>query len=126
MLWYLQHIGIDTSTAAFWCAERARQFALAVLPSSSARDRLAACTPIIDAKTAETVAEAAAAVRPSWAARSASEAAWAASVAMWAASVVWASEAAAWAAATAEAAARAGEAELSTIADYVRANYKLP
>lgn len=85
MLWYLRRVGVDTREAAFWCAERARQTALAVLPPSPERDQLAACAPIVDGKTAQ---EAAAAVE--------------------------AAAGAAWAA------------ELSTIADYVRANYKLP
>lgn len=142
-LWYLQRVGVDTRKAAFWCAERARQSALMALPPSPERDQLAAHPPIVDGKTAR--AAAAAAETAAWAAEAsaaAETAAWAparaaparaaaAARAAWAAAEAAAEVAraarAAWAVEEAARAARAAwAAELSTIADYVRANYKLP
>jgi len=103
MLWYLQRAGVNTCEAVFWCAERARQSALTALLSFPECGQLAACAPIADIKTAQAAARAAAAAA---AEKAAAEAAAAAGVA------------GAW--------EEAKETELSSIADYVRANFKLP
>jgi len=66
MLWLLEKWGVDCSAVGFWCAERARQSALRVLPPSKGRDALAACAPIVDqdtARAADAAAAAAAAAR---------------------------------------------------------------
>lgn len=59
LLWWLgATTTADTSSIAFWCAERARQSALlAIGPEAGAR--LAACAPIIDRATARAAREAA-------------------------------------------------------------------
>jgi hypothetical protein len=52
LVWILTKLGHDTKAIGFWCAERARQNALRVLPDSPARTALAACAPIVDRESA--------------------------------------------------------------------------
>jgi hypothetical protein len=59
MLWLLARSGVDCSEIGFWCAERARQSALKALPAGAAKNRLAACAPIVDRATALSAQDAA-------------------------------------------------------------------
>lgn len=120
-LWALERAGIDCSELGFVCAERARQSALRALPPSPARDRLAACAPIVDRETAQAAARALAALTAGRAASPVARAAeWAAR-----ATAARAARAAEWAA-RAEAAEAAAKAEFAAIAELVRERWPVP
>jgi hypothetical protein len=145
LIWILARTGRDTSAIGYWCAERARQSALRVLPDSPARSALASCAPITDrasaliARFAAADAAYSAAAAAAAAAATAAYSAYAADAAADAAAAATADDAAdvaaadaaysAYAAATAAddaAAAYARRSELKATADYVRTQFACP